>query len=96
VLQRTADRDDLLDRRPAAQAPQLADELLARMAPVVGHERDALARPAQGVDGLDRPRRGVLADPHAAVEVEQDVVVAGDEWGEDHSRMSILPPRCAA
>ena len=31
------------------------------------------------------PSVGVVADPHAAVEIEQDVVVAGDERGERHA-----------
>ena len=45
---------------------------------VVGDERDALAGGAQGGDGVDGAGRRLVADPDAAVEIEQDVVVAGE------------------
>jgi hypothetical protein len=73
-----ADRDDLLARGLEAQAPQLAHVVLVRAARVVRDERQPLAGRAQGRDGLDRPRRRLVAHPQAAVEVEQQVVVAGD------------------
>jgi hypothetical protein len=48
------------------------------VAAVVGDEGESLVRRAQGRDGLDRARCRLLADPQAAVEVEQQVLVAGD------------------
>ena len=75
-LQRAADRHDLLARRLEAEAPQLADVLVVAVAAVVRDEGDALVRLAQRRDRLLRAGRRLVADPDAAVEVEEDVVVA--------------------
>src|ERR1700710_736482 len=83
--ERPADRDDLLERGLEAQPPELLHVLLGRELRVVGDEGDALAGAAQGRDGVDRARRRHLAEPDAAVEVEQDVVIAGDEGAERHA-----------
>ena len=75
-----------------AEPPELAHELLGRVPDVVGEERDALAGLAQRGDGLAARARRLVADPQAAVEVEQDVVVAAGEGGERHGR-SLSSPR---
>ena len=85
-LQRAAGRDDLLERGLEAQAPELAHVLLGRSCGVVRDERDVLARRAQGRDRRDRASVGSSPTPDAAVEIEQDVVVAGDERGDLHDR----------
>ncbi len=85
-LHRAADRHDLLDRGLEAEAPELADLLLGAVAPVVGDERDALARHAQRGQRLGRALGRLVADPEAAVEVEQEMVVAAGERGERHGR----------
>ena len=77
--------DDLLERGLEAQPPQLAHELLGRVARVVGEEDDPLARLAQGGERLRGALGGLLADPQAAVEVEQEVVVATGDGGERHA-----------
>ena len=77
-LDGAADRDDLLARGTEAEAPELAHELVLAVARVVRDERDALAGLAQRGDGVGGPRRREVADPHAAVEVQQEVVVARD------------------
>ena len=87
-LQRAADRDDLLERGLEAQAPELSHVLLGGELRVVRDERDALAGGAQGRDGVDGAGRRRVAEPDAAVEVEQDVVVAGDEGAERHGAKS--------
>ena len=75
-LQRAADRHDLLARGLEAEAPQLADVLVVAVAAVVRDERDALVRLAERRDRLLRAGRRLVADPDAAVEVEEHVVVA--------------------
>ena len=67
-----------LERRLEPEPPELADELLRRVADVVGEEGDPLARLAQRRDRLGRAVERLVADPEAAVEVEQHVVVAGE------------------
>ena len=75
-LERRAAGHDLVDARLEAEPPELAHELLRRVADVVGEERDPLAGLAQRGDRLGRAVDAPLADPEAAVEVEQHVVVA--------------------
>jgi hypothetical protein len=83
-LHGAADRHDLLQRGLEAQAPELSHVFLGRQLRVVGDEGDALAGGAQGGDRIDRARRRLLAEPDAAVEVEQDVVVAIDDGAQRH------------
>ena len=92
VLDRRADGHDLAQRGLEAEPPQLADELLGCVADVVGEEGDRLAGVAQRRDGLRRALERLVADPEAAVEVEQDLVVAGDPGGERHARCLSSPP----
>jgi cyclophilin family peptidyl-prolyl cis-trans isomerase len=65
------------------------------VARVVGQEGEALARRAQGSDRLGGSRHRPVADPQAAVEVEQDVVVGRERWGGRHrgSLSSAVMPR---
>ena len=92
VLDGRADGHDLAQRRLEAEPPQLAHELLGCVADVVGEEGDRLAGLAQRRDGLRRALERLVADPQAAVEVEQDLVVAGDPRGERHARCLSSPP----
>ena len=84
VLHRAADRDHVAQRGADADLPELRDEVLAGLVGVVGGEGEALARRAQLLERLDDARRGLAADPDAAVEVEDELVVAGGEGGERH------------
>ena len=60
------------------------------MARVVGHEREPRARRAQRADGLDRARRRLVADPDAAVEVEQEGVVGREARRDGHRSAPII------
>src|ERR687895_429724 len=62
------------------------------MPDVVGEERDPLARVAQGGDGIGGAVDRVVADPEAAVEVQQHVVVAGESGVQRHARSLSSPP----
>ena len=66
------------------------------MADVVREERDPLAGLAQRRDGVDRAVERLVADPEAAVEVEQHVVVAGESGGERHAAVIIIAAHAAA
>src|SRR5205823_2616641 len=87
-----ADRDDLLHRGLEAEPPQLAHIVLERVARVVGEERDPLARLTQRRDCRGRVLDDLLADPQAAVEVEQDGVVLAQGGGERHRGHYAGPP----
>ena len=84
-LQRGAHAQDLVERGLEAELPELAHEPLGWAAHVVGEKEDRLARFAQGGDGVDRAGERVFADPDAAVEVEQHVVVRTDAGGDRHA-----------
>ena len=56
--------------------------------------RTDLPASRSAVDGVRRARAGVVADPQAAVEVEQDVVVGTDGGGERHAARIILAAPC--
>ena len=71
----------------------------ADVAGVVGHERDRAARRAERLDRLDGARRGLVADPDAAVEVEQEEVVGARRVGRAARARTLtpkLPRRCCA
>ena len=89
-LERRAGGDHLVERGLEAEAPELAHELLGGVTGVVGEEGDALAGLAQRVDGLRRAIGRLVADPQAAVEVEEDVVVAAGGGGERHAPVIII------
>ena len=81
-LQRGAARDDLVDARLEAEPPELAHAA----PPARGGRRSSGTRcrlpgRAQRGDGLGRARDDAVAHPQAAVEVEQDVVVAREGGG---------------
>jgi hypothetical protein len=78
VLHGGAGGDHVRERRLHADPPQLAHVVLERVARVVRHERDALVVLAQGRDRVDRAGDRFGAEPDAAVEVEDDLVVARD------------------
>ena len=84
--------DHLVQRRLEAQAPQLAHEVLRRGPHVVGEEHDLLAGLAQRGNRLRGALGRLVADPDAAVEVEEDVVVAADLGAQRHAgnRISTL------
>lgn len=90
VLQGSAHGDHLLYRGLEALCPQATHELLGGVAGVVGDEGDPLARPTQRQDGLGRPRGGAFTNPYAAVEVEQHVLIGGEERGQGHRHTIIL------
>ena len=87
VLDRRADTDDLLDRRRAADRPQLLDVLLRGVPAVVGYERQPPAARTDRGDGLGRAGRGDAADPDGAVQVEDHLVVGLEQRGELHARI---------
>ena len=97
-LQRGADAQHLVDRGLEAELPELADEPLGRVAHVVGQKDEPLARLTQRGDGVDRAGDRGIADPDAAVEVEQQVVVRTDTCGDRHPAALSLPavPRLLA
>src|SRR5687767_11555675 len=84
VLHCASDGDDVRQGRLDADAPELSHVVLSRAARVVGRERDSLARGPQPLDRLDRAVDGLVAEPDAAVEVDDQLVVALDEGGEGH------------
>ena len=84
VLHRAADGDHVAQRGADADLPQPRHVVLGRAARVVGRVDHVLARLAQRRDGLDGARRGLVADPHAAVEIEDELVVALRDRGERH------------
>jgi hypothetical protein len=84
VLQRSTDGHDLLARGLEAQAPQLAHEVLLTVARVVGDEGQPASRGAQRVDRVDRAWGGLVADPDAAVEVQEKGVVWLEAGGDGH------------
>jgi hypothetical protein len=85
-LHGAADGDDLLPGGLEAEPPELADEVLLAVAAVVRHEGQSLAGGPQLRDGGHGPRRRLVADPDAAVEVEEHVVVARHPRRERHGR----------
>ena len=84
-LQRRADRHDLVQRGLEAEPPQLAHEVLGCVTDVVGEEQHRRARLAQRRDRLHGALARLVADPQAAVEVEQHVVVRADARGDRHA-----------
>ncbi len=90
-LQRAADAQDLVERGLEAEPPELAHEPLGGLADVVGKEQHGLAGLAERRDGVDGAFKGVVADPYAAVEVEQKMVIGTNPGRERHSRALSLP-----
>ena len=79
VLHRPADGHDVAKRGAHADLPELGDQVLAGLVRVVGGEGEPLAGVAQLRQRVDGARGGLPADPDAAVEVEDELVVAGGE-----------------
>ena len=75
-------------RRADADLPEPRHVVLGRAARVVGREGDALARVAQRLERLDRARGGLVADPHAAVEIEDELVVARRRGGDSGTSLA--------
>src|SRR5690606_29432816 len=84
VLERAADGDDVAGGRPDAGGPEPADVLVGAVAGVVRREGEPLPGRPQGGDRLGRAGRRLATDPDAAVEVEDELVVAVDERAEAH------------
>jgi hypothetical protein len=86
------DRPELLIKlqerkeRHKERHPIARHEVLARLVGVVGGKRDALLGLTKLLQRLDDPGRRHAADPHAAIEVEDELVVATREGGEWHRR----------
>ena len=90
---RPADGHDVGERGLDPEAPELADVVLAGAARVVRREGHALPGGAQPLDRLDGAVDRLVADPDAAVEVDDQLVVALDEGGEGHVRIVRRTPR---
>ena len=70
--------------------PQLAHDVLLAVARVVGHEGQPPPGRAQRADGLDRTRRGLVAHPNAAVEVQEEGVVGREARRDGHGSAPII------
>ena len=70
--------------RPDADLPQPGHVVLGGAARVVGRVGDVLAGVAQRLDRLHGARCGLVADPDAAVEIEDELVVRRGEGGQGH------------
>ena len=96
MLHGAADGDHVRERGLHADAPELRHVVLAGVPAVVGGERDPLARGAQRGDGVHRALHGLVADPHAAVEVEDHLVVGAEKRGErGHAPKTRWLPSCS-
>ena len=93
VLQRAADRHHVAQRRLDADAPQAGHVVLGGAARIVGGEGHPLARRRAAPRSPRRTRGGLVADPDAAVEIEDELVVRG---GEGASGTSLAYGRHAA
>src|SRR5947208_16341285 len=88
VLNCSSGSDHLLERSPDSVRPKLADVVLGRPTGVVCDERQRLALGSERRDCLWRSRGDEISDPHAAVEVEHDMVVGAEQGGEGHAPLS--------
>ena len=82
-------------RSEARRPSRLGDQVLAGLVRVVGGEDEPLAGVAQLRQRVDGARGGLPADPDAAVEVEDELVVAGGERRERHLVALSIPAAAA-
>ena len=90
VLHRPADGHHVAQRRPHADPPELRDQVLARTRTRCWSRRPRACRRTQLLERLGHARRGLAADPHAAVQIEDELVVAGRQGAQRH-RASLRP-----
>src|SRR4029450_12349715 len=81
VLEGASGGDDLLAGGPEAHAPQLAHEVVLAVA--------GGGWPRRHAEG-DRPRRGLIAHPDAAVEVQEEDVVGLEARRDGHVSAPII------
>ena len=72
----------------------VAHVVLAGEPRVVGHERDPLPGRAQRLDRVACAGRELVADVDGAVQVDDELVVRGDEGGEGHEAGRYPTPPC--
>ena len=84
VLHGAADGHDVAHRGADADLPQPGHVVLGRAARVVRRVGHLLAGVAQRLDRLHGARRGLVADPDAAVQIQDELVVATGQGGQRH------------